>query len=93
MVRTFLDLSAASYSRPHLRRMEKELAKTPSYLGKIERVFFFQFKTPKECFEFQKAMILGAQKSGDKTEIAYMDDPFSTKQNPKSHVSNLTSHV
>jgi hypothetical protein len=76
MVRTFLDLSEAKYDRPTLRRMEKQLKAVPSFIGKKERIFFFEFETEEHYLLFKESMLTGAAKSGEKTEIVYMEDPF-----------------
>jgi hypothetical protein len=82
--KTFLDLSEARKSRPDLRRMEKSLKKQSSYLGKIDKVYFFQFDTLKEIEDFTRHMMQGAIKYGDTPIYAEIDNPwYGGKDNQK----------
>lgn len=73
METVFLDLRNFDAERAQIRRLEKNLSKSPEYIGKKGRVLFFRL-TPEMKVYFYKTIIKGLLGLGYKCEICYMTE-------------------
>lgn len=69
----FLDLRNFDAGRAQLRRLEKNLSKSPEYIGRKGRVLFFRLNQEMKI-HFFKSIIKGILGLGYKCEVCYMSE-------------------